>query len=786
MKGDLKMADYIVSSGEVSSGIILENNSMTVLDGGIANSTTVNNFGKLYVSSGGTATDVMENGGYVDIQTGANVTFIPNSFSGLVLSKSTATLHSGTTANSTIISTNGGMIVYSGGTANNTIVKDRARLIVSSGGTANNTIVRGEGQMSIFSGKISGQLIIEHGALVRCYSDTVFDFDISNRTHEDPALINNLYSIAFSKGATPIYTLTVSETQLAGIYSLADNVYVFEETITVQNTLGEALGSVSLNTPLVIGDTTYTLRLDKSLILTVDAPDRIAPTVSNIQANITALTNQDVVLTADFADDVELAQSLYKLGENGEWTSYSGSITVTENTIVYFKAIDAAGNKSEVASYAVNNIDNVAPETPITTADITDPTGGDVLVTATFSEDSAIREYSLDEENWGPYAGGVLFSSNRTAYFRGIDAAGNISEVASYTVTNIDRSILEKPYTVEYCADNFEHVIRFTVTTPTLDAFRMPSGTYQMRINSKNGEWLSGDPIEAAEIDLSPQLIKSDADGNADVFFVNPVGTWETGYLAQHAGSTADKWGGTKEYAALFGKNKLADIIEGSDDANILLMTDDANGDALFVDDIYTASPGDLAKKQARIARIDEIRAGAGDDIVDMTSQRFEYVGEGLTIRGGAGDDVIWANKGDNFLFGDAGNDRIVGASGDDVIAGGIGNDRMHGGGGNDVFTFCPNWGTDTVEQLDSGSVTLWFVSGSEENWDESSLTYTDGDKSVKVVGVTAEQITLRFGAGTTPEDETQFASLSGMGAFDDFTSERIFEEFGKGMIASL
>ncbi|MBO7089486.1 MAG: hypothetical protein J6W70_06245, partial [Lentisphaeria bacterium] len=106
---------------------------------------------------------------------------------------------------------------------------------------------------------------------------------------------------------------------------------------------------------------------------------------------------------------------------------------------------------------------------------------------------------------------------------------------------------------------------------------------------------------------------------------------------------------------------KLADIIEGSTDANILLMTDDEHGDALFVDDSNTALPGSVSEQQSRIAQIDEIRAGAGADIVDMTSQRFEYIGDGLTIRGGEGNDTIWANKGDNWLFGDAGNDRLVG-----------------------------------------------------------------------------------------------------------------------------
>ena len=73
-------------------------------------------------------------------------------------------------------------------------------------------------------------------------------------------------------------------------------------------------------------------------------------------------------------------------------------------------------------------------------------------------------------------------------------------------------------------------------------------------------------------------------------------------------------------------------------------------------------------------------------------------------------------------------------------------------------------------------------MSGDESKWNASTLTYTDGENSVKVNGVTAEQITLKFG----DDDSAQFATLSGMGAFLDATTERIFEESGKGILAKL
>jgi Ca2+-binding RTX toxin-like protein len=248
-----------------------------------------------------------------------------------------------------------------------------------------------------------------------------------------------------------------------------------------------------------------------------------------------------------------------------------------------------------------------------------------------------------------------------------------------------------------------------------------------------------------------------------DLFFGQAQGLWEENYAAQHQGDGV--WKGTGEKVLLEGKNKIADVFNGSADANILVLTDDANGDALFVDDIYTAL-GD----QARFSQIDEIRAGAGDDIVDMTSERYAYEGDGITIYGGSGNDTIWANKGSNVLFGDAGNDRLVGGSGDDVIAGGSGNDAMHGGGGDDIFTFGSNWGNDTVEQLETGSVTLWFAEGDESGWNSETMTYSDGVNSVSVSGCV--NVILKFGAS---------ADLPA-GVFDSETSQKVFEN--KGMLA--
>ena len=265
-----------------------------------------------------------------------------------------------------------------------------------------------------------------------------------------------------------------------------------------------------------------------------------------------------------------------------------------------------------------------------------------------------------------------------------------------------------------------------------------------------------------------------------DLFFASAGGVWNSSYAAQHCG-ILDLWEGTQESVSLWGKNILADTFEGcSSDMNILVLTDDSNGDALFVDDIYTALPGTVTEQQSRIARINEIRAGAGDDIVDMTSQRFAYAGDGVKIYGGSGDDIIWANNGENKLFGDAGNDRLVGGTDNDVMMGGNGNDSMHGGGGEDLFCFGAGWGADRVEQLSGGSVTLWFAEGEEAQWDGATLTYTDGSNSVTVSGISADAVTLKFG----DDDSLLYDELVSAGCFGESVSAKIFEDKNTGMLA--
>ena len=180
--------DYIISSGESSNGIILNNyDSMTVLDGGVAYSTMVNSYGTLFVSSGGTATEIIENGGYVSVFNGANVTFLANAFADLTVNKKT-TVHSGTTANCATIKGGGRLIVSTGGITNSTTVSGGGELTISSGGTANSTTVS-SGWFRVSSGGRANTTIVSGGQL-----------EVHNGGTANNAIINSGGSLTVTEG----------------------------------------------------------------------------------------------------------------------------------------------------------------------------------------------------------------------------------------------------------------------------------------------------------------------------------------------------------------------------------------------------------------------------------------------------------------------------------------------------------------------------------------------------------------------------------------------------------
>ena len=558
---------------------------------------------------------------------------------------------------------------------------------------------------------------IAEGALVQVHSGVTIDFTVAEHTYRDIPLINHYDYISFL--GTPSFTITVTGGEELGRFALAGYASAFNSTVTVKYTWGGEMGSLTVNGDALTKDgKTYSLVMDRNT-LALDIKDITPPTVSEL---VVGKPGKDGTAAISVVADEKLSRVQYSWN-GGDWTELpvGASLQVSANGSVCFRLTDLACNVTTTGEY------DVAPFNVFLTDVVCEKDGNNAIVD--WSGDGTVE--------WSRGYDARLSNNDGIVAMNGLAASG-------------------------------------------MELVNLPAGDMAVAVKpTKSDVWTELDnalTIPDVSDDRSVAMA-CEGNGMAEVMFARGGGVWSGNYRAWHAG--VGEWSGTGQSVELEGKNRLDDVFLGSDDTSLLLLTDDTHGDAVFLDDIYSAFP-DGMEAQARIAKIDEIRAGAGNDIVDLTSQRFDYIGNGLTVRGGLGNDVIWANKGDNMLFGDAGDDSIVGASGNDVIGGGAGDDILHGGGGEDIFCFCADWGKDTVEQLATGKVTLWFKDGDDSKWNDDTLTYTDGDNSVEVKGVAKENITRYFG----DEGGEMYADLLAAGAFDGFTSEKIFADRNKEMLA--
>ena len=159
----------------------------------------------------------------------------------------------------------------------------------------------------------------------------------------------------------------------------------------------------------------------------------------------------------------------------------------------------------------------------------------------------------------------------------------------------------------------------------------------------------------------------------ADAIWINPI------YIT-NAGSPGNP--GSGQNFLILGMNRSLDTFDGGSGTDTLLGTN--GNDVIALDDTGPA---------AKIKDVEVIDAGAGNDVVDLTSQRFSY-GDVL-IKGGAGNDVILTNSGNDVLQGGDGNDWLDGGAGKAILDGGTGKDTLidgdaasllFGGKGNDVL----------------------------------------------------------------------------------------------------
>ena len=211
----------IIDSGGIANNTIVNSEGrMWIRSDGVANNTIVNSGGWVFVSAGGrghsmtvnpggivelvygSATAIKENGGYVRCED--NATYVPNSFSGVILSSRSMSLHSGTTANNTTVYASD-IDIFLGGVANDTTLYSGG-INIASGGIAYNTTLNLMNGGQIFN---SGILSITNATVVSCYNyhGAIYNYYASMTIGDNAVFSGNVASYGGAIGNTGSMTI---------------------------------------------------------------------------------------------------------------------------------------------------------------------------------------------------------------------------------------------------------------------------------------------------------------------------------------------------------------------------------------------------------------------------------------------------------------------------------------------------------------------------------------------------------------------------------------------------
>ena len=446
---------YIFEGGTANDTMVSSGGHVVVSGGGTATSTVVNFWGSMRVSSGGIVTDTTVSSGSQMLVSGGGTMIGTTVMSGgrlnnfviqtdtyytqgicisnaVVAAQGTtyhAYLYDGQTATNTMVDTGGWMYVSGGGTATGTTVNGLGGVQVFSGGTAINTMVSSGSWLSVYSSGIAIETTVMSGGRLNGFwvqSDNHFVRGI----HISNAIISSGGAGHLYDGQTATGTTVSSGGQMMvsgggtatdTIVSSGGRVFVSSGGVH-RGMINLALGAVVSAYSGAVIDFTLNGRTSQSDYLIND----LSLISGSPTYTITVSVNQSPG-TYKLAQGAENFNSIIIVGDG---TSAYGELSVNTSGILYgdykYCLVKLDGNL--YLTFGVP--ESLKPEKPIITVSTTVPTNRNVTVTATFSDDTATKQYSFNGADWLTYSSGVEFSTNGKVYFRGIDATGNISEIA--------------------------------------------------------------------------------------------------------------------------------------------------------------------------------------------------------------------------------------------------------------------------------------------------------------------------------------------------------------------
>ena len=263
------------SAASMAYKTVSTSEEMYVFSGGVISRTVLDSFATVRIS-GGTAEDTTIKAGTLVIAGGvANNT---------VNSAGEINVSSGGILNSATLLENGIIRIFEGGVAINTIVSSAAFNVYPGGTASGFTISEGGGLYTGTGATLTGRMILSDDAYVSLEQDTTIDFNISALTPGAAVRINNFQLVYGWKDAN--YTVTISGTQANGTYSLAIGFpSAYKRTISVVNTEGTTLTTLSVGETRIIGGAECTLAIEDDTLIfrkgkEEEVPDR-PPVVDN-------------------------------------------------------------------------------------------------------------------------------------------------------------------------------------------------------------------------------------------------------------------------------------------------------------------------------------------------------------------------------------------------------------------------------------------------------------------------------------------------------------------------
>jgi len=124
----------------------------------------------------------------------------------------------------------------------------------------------------------------------------------------------------------------------------------------------------------------------------------------------------------------------------------------------------------------------------------------------------------------------------------------------------------------------------------------------------------------------------------------------------------------------------------------------------------------------------ESLTGGAGDDLVNGLGgdDTISGLGGNDTLMGGTGADLLQGGAGRDSLYGQEGDDRLEGGEGNDSLSGGEGNDTLMGGAGDDRIV--GSSGTDRIfAGTGNDAVTIWPEAESDQVFLEDGADTLDG-----------------------------------------------------------